>query len=197
MPTTNLDTIVNNLNLISARNKNLVNPVKISGMESIRSDEYEIALIDKCFDLKMPFILNKGIVDVVEGLVENKLDRRTSAKKIFNWMVSNISYGRRKLGNRGYRNSVEVFDDCEGVCGEMAMLYLVMIRTAGIRGSYAHVDVDQTGKAVNHACAMIDVEGAYGGITFVDPAYKTYDIRHKTVKPLTDFEIFKTFNQWN
>lgn len=197
MPPTNLDTIVNNLNLISARNKSLTNPARISGVGGIRSDEYEIALIDKCFDLKMPFVLNNGIVDVVERLVENRLDQRTSAKKIFNWMLSNISYGRRKLGNRGYRNSVEVFDDGEGVCGEMAMLYLVMIRAAGIRGSYAQVDVDRAGKSVNHACAMIDVEGDYGGITFVDPAYQTYDIRHKGVRPLTDFEIFKTFNTWN
>lgn len=199
MTPTSLDNLVNNLSSISPRRPILLqkinNPIQIMG--NLRSDEYEISLVDKFFGLKMPFVLNEKIADVVSGITTDTFDERENAKNIFDWVVSNITYGKRKRGNRGYRNSVEVFNDSEGVCGEMAMLYLTMIRSVGMRGSYAHVDVDSSGSRVKHACAMIDVEGEYGPITFVDPAYKSYDILHKKVRPLTDFEIFKNFNRWN
>ncbi|MBT3865800.1 transglutaminase domain-containing protein [Candidatus Woesearchaeota archaeon] len=195
----NLEKIVSDLNFISGREKTKTENVTldVGAVEGVRGDEYEIALIDRGFDLKMPFVLNNEISQVVRSLFNPELGKGKNAVCIFDWVVKNIKYGERRRGRQGYRNSVEVFRDREGVCGEMATLYLVMIRTIGLRGSFVNVDVDYTGKRVNHACAMIDLSGRYGGSTLVDPAYRSYDVAHNRVKPLTDFEIFKMFNKWN
>lgn len=191
----NLEKIVLDLDSISGREKTEVSNVRM--VEGVRGDEYEIALIDRGFDMKMPFVLNNEISQVVRSLFNPDASRDKNSVDVFDWVVANIKYGDRKRGTRGYRNSIEVFNDKEGVCGEMAMLYLVMVRTIGLRGSYVDVNVDNGGSRVNHACAMIDVCGRYGDVTLVDPAYRSYDIAHNSVKPLTDFEIFKIFNKWN
>lgn len=192
-----LEKIVSTLDSISSHATSAVGYELGAGMvDGVRDDEYEIALIDKGFDLKMPFVLNTEISHVVRSLFNPHADKKGNAVKIFDWVVDNIKYGEKRRGRQGYRNSVEVFRDREGVCGEMAMLYLVMVRTIGMRGSFVNVKVDGSGSKVNHACAMIDVRGMYGNVTFVDPAYKSYDISHKGVKLMTDFEIFKEFNKW-
>ncbi len=197
---TNLETVINRLDSLSSR-------VGLGAVHSddlndnlagrMRDDEYEIALIDKGFDMKMPFVLSNEISQVVKGLFDPDSGKNENAVRIFDWIVENIQYGERRRGGQGYRNSVEVFRDREGVCGEMTMLYLVMVRTIGIRGSFVNVNIDGSGDRVNHACAMIDVRGRYGDVTLVDPAYKAYDVVHRKVEPLTDFAIFRAFNSWD
>ena len=131
---------------------------------------------------------------VVKEVYDASVDAGSNTFNFFKWVVGNITYGERKRGKKGYRNSVEVFEDREGVCGEMSVLYLAMVRAIGIRGSYVHVDVDYKGKNVNHACAMLDLKGREGFNILVDPAYREYDIRHRSFTPLTDFEAYKYFN---
>jgi len=163
-------------------------------LEAIRTEEYNIALLDVGFLRKIPFVLNGDIVRVVKEVYDASVDAGSNAFNFFKWVVGNITYGERKRGKKGYRNSVEVFEDREGVCGEMSVLYLAMVRAIGIRGSYVHVDVDYKGKNVNHACAMLDLKGREGFNILVDPAYREYDIRHRSFTPLTDFEAYKYFN---
>lgn len=197
---TNLETVINNLDSLSSRvRSDVVHSDILSDNLSgkLRDDEYEVALIDKGFKMKMPFVLSNGISQLIKELFDPGSSSGENSVKFFDWVVKNIRYGERKRGRQGYRNSVEVFRDGEGVCGEMTMLYLVMVRAIGMRGSFVNVDVDGNGKRVNHACAMIDVQGNYGDVTLVDPAYKAYDIAHRSVKPLTDFAVFKAFNRWD
>ena len=159
--------------------------------------EYEIALIDKGFEYKMPFVLSNEITNTVRRIYKPELSQEENSKELFEWCIENIKYGDNKRGRKGYRNSLEVFNDKEGVCGEMAALYVVMSRTIGINGSFAHVRRDNKNKSVHHACAMIDVPGKYGPVTLVDPAYRTYDIKHESFEPMTDFEIYQTYKSWN
>tara|TARA_Y100000310_G_scaffold343547_1_gene451738 strand:- start:1570 stop:2163 length:594 start_codon:yes stop_codon:yes gene_type:complete len=194
-----LETIVSELDFLS-RKKSDKNPKKGNGFarsySGIREDEYELVLIDRGFQYKMPFVLNNEILNTVKNVYQPGFTDKKNAKNIFDWVVRNIGYGKRKRGGQGYRNSLEVFNDGEGVCGEMSSLYLVMVRSVGIRGSYVDVKRDNRGMSVNHACAMIDVPGRNGGLTLVDPAYREYDVHHQKYEPLTDFEIYQSYKDW-
>ena len=201
-----LESVLSDLDFLSKRNKQNSNNSRRSGKKKLGrfigsaggmdSNEYEIALIDKGFEYKMPFVLSNGITDTVRRIYKPPLSQEENAKEIFEWCVQNIRYGNSKRGRKGYRNSLEVFRDREGVCGEMAALYIVMSRTVGIKGSYVHVRRDNKNKRVHHACAMIDLPGRYGPVTLVDPAYRTYDIKHESYEPATDFEIYQNYKDW-
>ena len=76
----------------------------------------------------------------------------------------------------------------------MAALYIAMTRCVGIRSSYVYVAVNDSGGSVNHACAMVDLPGAYRPVTLVDLSYPRFDANHGKFRPYTDFEIFQKFN---
>jgi len=189
----NLNSLLDKLNSFS-RKGYTENDVGCS--MGVREDEYEIALIDRGFAKKMPFVINSEISSVVRDVCNPSFDRGMNARLLFEWVVNNVRYGTNKRKG-GYRNSVEVFRDREGVCGEMSMLYTTMVRSIGMRASYVKVDRDISDKEVSHACAMLDLKGRNGGFTLVDPAYGNCDIQHRSFRPLTDFEIFCNLNGWN
>ncbi|MDP3917235.1 MAG: transglutaminase-like domain-containing protein [Nanoarchaeota archaeon] len=164
------------------------------GLNNIREDEYEVALIDRGFGKKMPFVINSDISDVVKSVCNPALNKEMNSRMLFDWVVKNIRYGEKKRRD-GYRNSAEVFVDREGVCGESSFLYITMIRSIGVRASF--VNVNRDGSEPYHACAMLDLPGKYGHFTLADPANSLYDARHASFRPLTDFEIFGNLNAWN
>jgi len=166
------------------------------GLSRINEKEYHIGIFDTSLytkNHKIPFILTNEIAAIVESVCSNTNNRKDIAERLFHWVTNNIEYGENK-SKSPYRSSIEVFNDREGVCGEMSNLYLVMVRYAGINGSFAEVNVDYKGEKVNHACAMIDVPGKHFNFTLVDPAYKEYDIKHLKFKPFTDLKLVKHFN---
>jgi hypothetical protein len=158
----------------------------------IRQDEYSIGIFDSGFKLKFPFVLTNDIYSIVREICCE--DKRKNVTNAYEWIVRNIKCGESKRGSKGYRNSVEVFHDREGVCGEMAALFITMVRCVGVRSSYVYVDEDLRGNRVNHACALVDLRGKYKSVTMVDLSYPMYDVNHKNVKYYTDFEIFQMFN---
>ena len=127
---------------------------------------------------------------------------------VFDWMESNVGYDDskyynltsgfiRKLGifgdEAGYRNSQEVLDDEEGICGELAFLYVTMARSVGLESNVAQVDIDKFSDKVNHACAVVKADGKR---IFVDPAYDTFDIHHKKIEILSDKDVIERYKRW-
>ncbi len=190
-----LETLMSNLGGLSG-NEAKTERVR-SNHKGIREDEYYVAILDRGFEYKIPFILNNKMKTIAEGICNNAPDNETKARRLFDWTVKNIKYGKQKRGREGYRNSIEVFETREGVCGEMASLYVTLARSVGIRSSYVSVRKDYAGADVYHACAMIDIPGKLDRFTLVDPAYRTFDVAHKKFRPLSDFEIYETYKDWN
>ncbi len=166
-------------------------------LDGILEDEYHVAVLDTGFGMKMPFVITKDIMNTVRDVCDSYSAKKENAMALCEWVVDNIIYGKKKRCNKGYRNSIETFQDQEGICGEMSMLYIAMVRSIGIRGSYVDVAVDYEEKKVTHACAMIDVVGNYGLTTLVDPAYRQYDLRHASFNPISDKQLTMWLNSFD
>lgn len=153
-------------------------------------DNYQVFLNDNT--IVNPFIISKELVRIIKRLTKYMSDDEQKAMAIFDWMEANIEYGGSKR-LYGYSNTAEVLENKQGVCGEMALLYITMARSVSLRSSYVSVKRDYTGEKVNHACAIVDVGHRE---IFVDPAYHTFDIDHKEVSILTDTQVIEKFNEW-
>jgi transglutaminase-like putative cysteine protease len=133
-----------------------------------------------------PFQINEAIQKqavTITAAAKNELEK---AKALFNWFVKNVNYGdqKRKSGT-GYRHAKEVYTDREGVCGEMAVLYIVMARYVGLKSNYVSVTRDNGGNKVHHACAAVHVQPKP---VLIDPAYHEFDVKHREFRILTDKE---------
>lgn len=142
-------------------------------------------------DSDHPFQVNKLVAETAKKITEGKNSDREKAEAIHDWFLANIKYGKDKVSkHKGeYRTSLEVFTDQEGVCGEMAVLYVVMARAVGLKANYASVQVDYENEDVNHACAAVKLNKQI----LVDPAYRKFDIKHKKFKILSDQEAVPHF----
>ncbi len=155
-----------------------------------------------------PFIIDKRLVEIIKEETEDCDNDIEKAEAIFDWMESNVGYDKSKyftltsdfirgLGifgdESGYRNSKEVLDDEEGICGELAFLYVTMARSVGLESNYVSVRVDKNSDKVNHACAVVKADGKR---IFVDPAYDEFDINHKDVRILSDKETIERYKCW-
>jgi hypothetical protein len=194
-----LETLMSNLGGLSGTDSE--KEKVISYFNVMCEDEYYVAILDRGFESKLPFILNNKMKATAEEICNNAVDNRTKAKRLFDWTVNNIKYDYDKMkhvgSGKGYRNSVEVFESGEGVCGEMASFYVTMARTVGIKSSYVSVLRDFNGENVQHACAMINVPGKYDKFTLVDISYRSFDIAHKKFSPLSDFKVFQAYHRLN
>ncbi len=188
-----LKTLLDELDSVSTRKKKeMISDCLVSGFSE---DEYQVVVLDRGFNGKMPFVINNEIINVVKGVCGDAESAYEKATRIHGWIMSNIDYGDKKR-KHGYRNSIETFYDHEGVCGEMSMLYISMARSVGIRASYALVDIDDKNKKVDHACSMLDVTGRHGKRMLVDSAYRRFDVNHISYRPINDFEMFQRLNSF-
>jgi transglutaminase-like putative cysteine protease len=152
-------------------------------------DNYTYIFTDDC---DQPFQINQEIVDTSKKITAGQISDNDKAMAIFDWFIKNIKYGRQKIrmGKKKYRHAAEVYNDREGVCGEMAVLYVAMARSVGLQANYVSVDIDYKGEKVYHACAAFKFKGKY---ILVDPAYYSFDIKHVDYKVMTDQEAVPHF----
>jgi len=140
-----------------------------------------------------PLLKNEDLERIVVKETKHLPTPQEKAKQLFDWMQEHIVYDQEKLERKkrektGLRNSLEVFYDKKGLCGEQAYLYIVLSRIAGLDSWYVLVDETHNGKS-NHACAAVDLDK----IVYVDPAFHTFNIFHKQVRPMNDFEVFQDY----
>ena len=148
------------------------------GLKDI-SQDYQISIIDKTLDL--PYIIDAEMLFTIKSYVKRRSkdnNKYNKAKTIYDWIEKNICYGESKRIN-GYRNSKEVNELKEGVCGEMAFLYVTFARSIGLKSNYVSVTIDRNNKNVCHACADVETEQ---GTILVDPSYHSFGINHKEYK---------------
>lgn len=181
----NLDSVISN---IRQRYKQKQEHTKLN-LNSIRNDYYVYINDDSVLN---PFGLDAQVLATIKNETKDCYGRESKAKKLFDWFEDNIKYGNNKRIT-GYSTGQEVFRNKEGVCGEMAFLYVTMARGLGLKANYVSVKKDYERKKVNHACAGVDVER---GFILVDPAYDTFDIKHKKYIIKTDKEIMEIFEGW-
>lgn len=135
-------------------------------------------------DKDHPFQVNSVISETAKKITKGKISDEQKALAIYEWIEKSIQYGNRKLDPKyRYRTAPEVFHTKEGVCGEMAILYVVMARSVGLKSNFVQVDVDMKGDKVNHACASVSVDGIK---KLADPAYHQYDVKHRKYEVISD-----------
>lgn len=153
--------------------------------------KYQIMITERC--VENPFIIDSELVKVIKKHTRNCTTDYDKARAIFDWFEENIEYGDRKRYSHRYRNSGEVLRTKEGVCGEMAYLYVSMARVVGLQSNYISVKRDCYRKKVHHGCAIVHTER---GSILVDPAYHTFDIDHHEYHPVSDEEAIGLFKEW-
>ena len=145
-------------------------------------------------DENHPFQITKELADLTDRITSKSTTQIDKLKDIFKWFVSNINYGTTKREiNNGYRTSNEVFVDKEGICGEMASLFVVMSRHIGIKSNYVSVRKDLYGENVYHACCGVMVRNE---TILIDPAYNKFNASHKDFIIRTDIDAIKHLKHW-
>lgn len=140
----------------------------------------------------LPFVLTQEMIQIAQNVPSGTYLQK--ARSLYDILVSRVVYGTKKYPrNVGYRNSREVLEQGEGICGEMTYLYVAMARYLGIRSHSVYVDIDYAGKKVHHACAGI-VETSIP--LLVDIAYKQFNAKHKRYRVLSDLETTQLYQNW-
>lgn len=162
------------------------------------AQKYDVVIVEK--GLNNPFKLSSDMVKIAVDITAKAEDDLAKAKLLFDWMQESIQYDFEKLReieeqeSDTYKDSVEVFEYQTGVCGEQAILYVAMSRTADLTSNYVSVRVDHSGKSVRHACASVSLPEH---TILVDPAYHTFDVRHQQYEILNDEEAARRFKSWD
>ena len=136
---------------------------------------------------------NSELVRIIRAATKDLTSKEAKARIIYDWIEQNIEYGKID-GRAGYIDSKEVLSYRRGICAEMAFLYIAMARSVGLKSNFVSVDRDYKGKRVSHACAVVETER---GLVFVDPAYHTYDVKHKKYQIWRDMDIINMFRRMN
>lgn len=143
-----------------------------------------------------PFQMSDAIKEQARLATNGTSAALAKAKALFDWFDRHIDYGDGKRpADVGYRHAKEVLADAEGVCGEMAVLYIVMARSVGLKADFVHVTKDHQNKTVHHACAAVYLDH---GPILVDPAYHLFGVAHREVAIKMDAEavpLLKTFRK--
>jgi translation initiation factor 2 beta subunit (eIF-2beta)/eIF-5 len=140
------------------------------------------------------FYLNPLVKQEITAIYQNfKDDKKQLVLNLFNWLVNAIEYDENHRDDI-YRNATETFISGKGLCGEMAILLIATFRYFNINASFVEVTVDDKNKPVAHACVSVIIDGKE---QLIDPAYKSFEIKHQSYKVLTDDELLERFRYWN
>lgn len=132
----------------------------------------------------LPFLADRKLSRVAMEATKFH-DAREKYYGIYLWITENVSHEKAD----GYRNSLEVFYERKGVCGEQAYLFIAMARAVNLDARYASVFVDYKNKKVSHACVAVS------GM-LIDTSYGMFSVRHKDYKILTDEEVGENYRRW-
>ena len=139
-----------------------------------------------------PFQATTELKHWSENLTANLLSETDKAKSIYDALVKgpnllpNIHSGRTAMEVMRTWKDASVYN----TCADLAALYIVLARQAGLKCYYAMVSKDYRGKLVLHACAVVYAEGkAY----MVDPAYTWFGVEHKEFRLLSDPEAISAY----
>jgi len=161
----------------------------------IENNNYGYVLIEK--DVDNPFKLNEDMIEAARKITDGLTTPLERGEALFNYIEANVDYDDayreeviKNSQSRPARDATEVWLTGEGVCGELASLYIAMARSVGLKSGYVKVDVDHKGHKVNHACAYLERNGLR---KLVDPAYHTFGIKHEGATALSDSEAIDHF----
>lgn len=151
---------------------------------------YQEAVVEGGYNI--PLRINEEVRGIVTSLVSGKTSDEERARAVFDWFLENIAYGkeRRMRERSGYLDALEVFTHKEGVCGEMAALYVCMARLAGLKSQIVYVEEDCHGSKVHHACAGVRLGER---LVLVDPAYHQFDVGHRRYRVIRDEDFIQDF----
>jgi hypothetical protein len=143
-------------------------------------------------DQDEPFQVNQEIVAVAQKIVEGLVFEEEKARALFDWFVLNIKFGTSgwKKHKKSMRHAKEIFEDREGVCAEMTILYIAMARAVGLEANYAKIEINNSGKIDRHACAAVKINDKY---IYVDSSYNQFDAKHQGYTIMTDQEAVPHF----
>jgi hypothetical protein len=144
-------------------------------------------------DVKVPYQVTSEMFERAEENTRNCKTAEEKARALFDWLEAELQYGTSKRGAVGYRNSREVYEQKEGVCGEMAYTLITLFRSVGLRAGYVSVAVDAYGNRVNHGCVWVSIDRHE---VLVDIAYHTFDIHHLRYSKISDVKAIKKFQAW-
>lgn len=173
---------------LSEENQRLRSSSSYSLDDLVVDGDYNLVIVEKQMDI--PFNISQEQISIAKAIGRSNLSEMEKARKIYDWVEQNISYGAGKRREVRYRNSEEVINGREGVCGEMAYLYITMARLAGLESNWVDVTVDSRGKRVDHACASVNADGR---VILVDPAYHMFGASHQQYRILDDSQTIYQF----
>lgn len=153
---------------------------------------YSFALCDS--SVSFPFQLTPELLHRAHILSRTPTHQR--ARAIFDYLHEKLEYGTsRREKSKHYSSGSEVWENKQGVCGEMSYLYVSMARFAGLISGYVSVTVDLSGKNVNHACAYTQTS-RNSPVICADIAYHKFDIKHLNWSQISDEKAWELFKLW-
>lgn len=136
--------------------------------------------------------------DITVNIPHHRQYSRAGA--IDRFMRSNIRVDQYKLAiiNSGrspgsYRNSVETYNDTQGVCGEQAFLYIVLARYAGLDARFLLQEQGRT----RHALSRVHLANATIDIDHLDPDGFDCVIDQRNTRELEDHEVEEMYRSLN
>lgn len=170
-----------------------VEPKSEMKFKGIGTEALSYAEVLKAYYQNTLFLLSEPMKQLSRELWQEAGNAEAYAKTLFNWSVEHLTYNCSH-DQQHYSTAREVFNNRLGVCGEMGVFVVAMLRHQKLDAAYAHVTIDANGAAVNHACAALNL----GEKTIlIDVAYKGYDIKHQEWKLQTDQELSQHYIGWN
>jgi len=143
-----------------------------------------------------PFQITPEIARITRRAVaQNKTDR-DRMEAILNWFKTNIKYDYERYrqiqsGRKvNYRHALETYADRKGVCGEIAILYVVMCRAAGLTSRYVYVEIDCQGNQVSHACTAVMLDSVW---RLSDASWGCLFIQHRRFTIMNDEQAINHF----
>jgi hypothetical protein len=117
---------------------------------------------------------NPEIKNTAESLVRNETDPVKKAELIYNFVIKNMSYdyNRAKSENYQFLYASEILKRRSGVCSDYAILYIALLRAAGIPSRLAagipvYTIIHEYEKEISMGHAWVEIKfPAYGWVPF-------------------------------
>lgn len=140
---------------------------------------------------------SRSLEEIAHREVSGTRNPHHRAEALDRWMRKSIRYDTKKYNDllacghtTSYRNSIQTFNDTQGICGEQALLYIVLCRYAGLDARFLiKQDPSHAMSRVITPAGILDVDHTdpYG---FDRPAGDQY-------REVSDHEVEQLYKTWN